>query len=132
MVNIFENLCKLSCKDETLNDLSNYSLKSKTITLELILKILEHPNTLFVHNVKILYLVKNTLCEALLKNSFSSEKTVFSLSFSIFSVLVLNYREHLKSEICIFVENVFLKILESMNSSFHHVIYAIHVLNKIF
>jgi hypothetical protein len=71
MVTIFENLCKLSCKDQNLSELTSYSLKSKTITLELILKILESPNNIFVHNMKIIYLLKGCLCDALLKNSVS-------------------------------------------------------------
>ena len=132
MVNIFENLCKLSCKDENLTELSQYSCKSKTITLELILKILESPNSIFVHNIKIIYLLKSSLCDALLKNSFSQEKAVFAMSFTIFAFLVEHYREHLKAEIATFIEIVFLKILDSMNSSFNHVIYALNVLNKIF
>jgi brefeldin A-inhibited guanine nucleotide-exchange protein len=46
--------------------------------------------------------------------------------------LVEHFREHLKQEIAAFIESVFLKILDSKNSSFNHVIYALHVLNKIF
>ena len=132
MVMIFENLCKLSCKDQNLQELSPYSLKSKVITLEIILKILESKNSIFVLNIKILYLLKGSLCEAILKNSFSAEKSVFALSFSIFSFLVENYREHLKTEIAAFFETVFLKILHSTNSSFNHLIYSLHVLNKVF
>jgi len=132
MVVIFEHLCRLSCKDQNLQELSQYSIRSKVLSLEIILKILESPCSIFNHNLKILYLLKTGLCETLLKNAFSSEKNIFALSFSIFALLVAKFREHLKSEIAALMETVFLKILDSSNSSFQHVIYALNVLNKIF
>ena len=154
MVLIFDNLCKLSSKDTTFSDLNPYSLKSKVISLELILRILDSKNNIFSHNVKIIYLLKECLCDALLKNSLCQEKQVnniyfpyiyehnnnfplkfphqvISLSFSIFILLVHNFRAHLSLEIATFIEAVFLKILESFNSSFNHIIFSLQVIQKI-
>ena len=47
MVNIFDNLCKLSSKDQSFSDINPYTLKCKVITLELIMKILDTPNNIF-------------------------------------------------------------------------------------
>jgi hypothetical protein len=58
MVNLFDNLCKLACKDKSLGELSLYSLRSKTLTLELIQYMLESPKSMFTQNIKILYLLK--------------------------------------------------------------------------
>jgi len=132
MVMLFENLCKLSCKDQNQNELKPQLVKSKVITLEIILKILESPSSIFALNIKILYILKGCLCEAIMKNSFSNERSVFTLAFSIFSFLVEKYREHLKTEIAALVETVFLKILDSSNSSFNHLNYSLFVLSKVF
>ena len=51
---------------------------------------------------------------------------MFSISFSIFTILVEKFREHLKTEIAAFFETVFLKILDSLNSSYNHILYTLN------
>jgi brefeldin A-inhibited guanine nucleotide-exchange protein len=57
---------------------------------------------------------------------------VFSISFSIFTILVEKFREHLKTEIAAFFETVFLKILDSLNSSYNHILYTLNVFKNLF
>ena len=55
-----------------------------------------------------------------MKNSVSSEKTILALSLSNFLALVTYFKEKLKNEIAVFVEQIFLKILESHHSQYYH------------
>lgn len=95
-------------------------MRTKIIGLELILTVLEKPKHSFLHKKAFIEEIKNRLCEGLLRYSVSNEKTVFSLVASIFFCLFLHFRKHLKSVILVFIETIFLKLLDSSNSSFHH------------
>lgn len=64
--------------------------------------------------------IRETLCDGLLKHSVCSEKSIFSLSLSIFYALFVHFRANLKAEIAVFIEQIFLKILDSGNSNYHH------------
>lgn len=46
------------------------------------------------------------------------EKAIFSYSLGIFVTLCSNFREHLKRELAIFIDDVFLTMLDSTNSNF--------------
>lgn len=73
--------------------------------------------------------IKERLCEILIKNCICQERQIFIQSFKIFLILVFNYKEHVKSEICLFIEQIFLKILNSVNSSYYHRHASLQVLN---
>lgn len=70
-------------------------------------------------------IIKEHLCDSILKNSVSSDRPVFSYSLGIFVNLVNNFKEHLKSEIAVFIDSVFLKMLESGVSSYNHRLLAL-------
>lgn len=76
-------------------------------------------------------IVKENLCDSILKNSISMERAIFKYSLGIFVALVNNFREHLKTEIAIFVDSVFMKMLESTNSTYIHKHLALQVFYKI-
>lgn len=81
-----------------------YTQKSKVLSLELLLGMLDNSGPVFLSRKVFIDIIKNNLCEALLKNSISTEKTIFALSLSVFVALVNNFKEHLKSEIGVFLE----------------------------
>src|SRR3546814_18087217 len=56
----------------------------------------------------------------LLENCTSNVQEVVGLSLRVFVALVEHFKAHLKSEIEVFVTNIFLKILESEYSTFDH------------
>jgi brefeldin A-inhibited guanine nucleotide-exchange protein len=97
----------------------------------LILAVLEKPKQPFLTKKAFIDVIKNTLCDGLLRYSVSNEKTVFSLVASIFFCLFLHFRKHLKSVILVFIETIFLKLLDSGNSSFHHKELILNVFDKI-
>ncbi|OMJ89408.1 hypothetical protein SteCoe_8405 [Stentor coeruleus] len=123
---IFRSICKLSLKDlPTL--MQSLTFKSKVLSLELILAVIDNPGPAFSSRKQFMDIIRGTLCESLLANSLSSEKTIFALSLSIFVALVNNYKDSLKIEIGVFLEHIFIKILESDNSSYHQKLLVVEV-----
>lgn len=106
-------------------------MRSKILGLELILAVVEKPGTTFLNRREFIDVIKDTLCDGLLKYSVSNEKTIFALSLSIFYCLFLHFREHLKQEIVVFIEQIFLKILDSGNSNYHHKYLILNVFDKL-
>jgi len=123
-------LCKLSGKDPA-NNLDSTALKSKTLSLELLVSIMQNPGPMFLSKPEFKDIVKDHLCDSILKNSVSTDKPVFSYSLGIFISLVKNFRDVLRAEIAVFIEDIFLRMLESGNSSFNHRLLALQVFNKI-
>ena len=65
--------------------------------------------------------IKNQLCDGLLRhvvNVVNTENQIFPLVIDIFYSLFLHFRQHLKSVIRIFIETIFLKLLDSTNSTY--------------
>ena len=106
-------------------------MRAKVLSLEQIFAVIENPGHNLSSRKEFIDIIKNNLCESLLANSVSSDKIVFELSLSIFVALLNNFKEHLKTEIGLFLEQVFLKILNSENASYHHKILVLEVLNRI-
>lgn len=106
-------------------------MRSKILGLELILAVVEKPGTTFLNRKEFIDIIKDTLCDGLLKYSVSNEKTIFSTSLSIFYCLFLHFREHLKQEIVVFLDQIFLRILDSGNSNYHHKYLILTVFDKI-
>lgn len=60
------------------------------------------------------------LREGLMRHAVSSESAIFERSVSIFFQIFKRFRCSLKQEVGVFLEQIFIRILESGNSSFHH------------
>jgi brefeldin A-inhibited guanine nucleotide-exchange protein len=98
----------------------NMALRSKTLSLELLLSILENCGAAFRTARKFIDGVKEFLIMSLLENCVSPLEQIFSLSLSIFVSLMRQFKPHLKSEIGVFLDNIFLKVAENPNSTFGH------------
>lgn len=123
---------------------SNVSLRSVSMFISAI-KVMLCPSilqTCLSNNVKVarllylshlsilsFYLSINTFyLYALFQNYLFS---IFSLSLKIFVSLVTKFHDHLKKEIEIFIMHLFLKIIESPNSSLEHKKLVLEVLLQI-
>ena len=106
-------------------------MRSKILSLELILAMIDNPPEKMKKTREFIVTIKDILCDSILKNSVSHEKPIFSLSLSIFLGLFMNFRTSLKHEIGIFIEEIFLRILDSGNSSYQHKFLILQVFNKI-
>jgi brefeldin A-inhibited guanine nucleotide-exchange protein len=131
---LFRALCKLSSKELPVDNANEpdrsrlfntqipatdpLALNSKILSLELILSAMDFCGDAFCQGERFIYLVQHYLCVSLLKNCMSNQTQVAFLSQKIFLVLVYKFKQHLKQEIEVFLSNIFLRVLDSPNSSF--------------
>ncbi|CAG9330937.1 unnamed protein product [Blepharisma stoltei] len=126
----FRSICKLSLK-ELPTSMSSVTFRSKVLSLELILAVLDNPGPVFCTRKQFVEIIRGSLCESLMNNSISTDKTIFALSLSIFVALVNNFKDTLKTEIGIFMDNIFIKLLESENASYNQKLLVIEVFYRI-
>ncbi|CAK8690782.1 unnamed protein product [Clavelina lepadiformis] len=119
---VFRSFCKLSMKllSDGPPDPKSHELRSKVLSLHLLLSILQTAGPVFKNNDMFINAIKQYLCVALSKNGVSSISEVFHLSLEIFVKLLENFKTHLKMQIQVFFKEIFLNILESSSSSFQH------------
>lgn len=130
---VFRALCKLSMKPlpDGIIDEKSHELRSKVLSLHLLLSILQNAGPVFRSNETFIRVIKVYLCVALSQNGVSPVKDVFELSLSIFVALLSNFKMHLKNQIEVFFEKIFLNILEASTSSFEHKWMVIQALTRI-
>merc|ERR1719233_1814294 len=130
---IFRSLCKLSMKPlpEGPPDPKSHELRSKILSLQLILSVVQNAGPVFRTNEMFISAVKQYLCVALSKNGVSNVCEVFELSLAIFLSLLMQFKTHLKSLVEIFFKEIFLNILETSSSSFQHKWLVIQALTRI-
>ncbi|XP_065669547.1 brefeldin A-inhibited guanine nucleotide-exchange protein 1 isoform X2 [Hydra vulgaris] len=130
---VFRSLCKLSMKQlpETPLDPKSHELRSKVLSLELLLACLQNAGHVFKTSDMFISAIKQYLCVALSKNGVSSIPIVFELSLSLFLTLLSDFKTHLKMQIEVFFREIFLNILETSSSSFQHKWMVMQALTKI-
>lgn len=77
----------------------SHELRSKVLSVQLLLSILQNAGPVFKTNEMFINAIKQYLCVALSKNGASSVPEVFSLSLSIFLTLLSHFKTHLKMQI---------------------------------
>ncbi|XP_036361493.1 brefeldin A-inhibited guanine nucleotide-exchange protein 1 isoform X3 [Octopus sinensis] len=130
---VFRSLCKLSMKplSEGPPDPKSHELRSKILSLQLLLSILQNAGPVFKTNEMFINAIKQYLCVALSKNGVSAVPEVFELSLAIFLTLLSHFKQHLKMQIEVFFKEIFLYILETTSSSFEHKWMVIQALTRI-
>uniref|UniRef100_G3VCX5 ARF guanine nucleotide exchange factor 2 n=1 Tax=Sarcophilus harrisii TaxID=9305 RepID=G3VCX5_SARHA len=130
---VFRSLCKLSMKPlgEGPPDPKSHELRSKVVSLQLLLSVLQNAGPVFRTHEMFINAIKQYLCVALSKNGVSSVPDVFELSLAIFLTLLSNFKTHLKMQIEVFFKEIFLNILETSTSSFEHKWMVIQTLTRI-
>ncbi|KAI8994988.1 hypothetical protein BDB01DRAFT_872611 [Pilobolus umbonatus] len=132
---VFRALCKLSKKSiqsEWGNDMRSYSMRSKLLSLHLILTIMMSHMDVFTSNQvffstdighsnaptnPFILEVKQYLCPSIGRNAFSVVPQVFDITHEILWRVVQGLRVYLKNEIEIFLKEIVLRILEMRNVS---------------
>ncbi|XP_029046821.1 brefeldin A-inhibited guanine nucleotide-exchange protein 2 isoform X2 [Osmia bicornis bicornis] len=130
---VFRALCKLSMKplSDGIPDPKSHSLRSKILSLQLLLGILQNAGPVLRSNEMFVIAIKQYLCVALSKNGVSSVPEVFELSLALFLALLARFKMHLKMQIEVFFKEIFMNILETSSSSFEHKWMVIHALTRI-
>eukprot|EP00501_MAST-03F_sp_TOSAG23-6_P002075 GSMAST32.ASY1.ANO1.2167.1 assembled CDS len=111
---IFRALCKLAMK--TSNDNNN-----NRDEWELIFSVLDQAGPAFRGSKIFLAQIRTQLCRALIQNCLSNQHEIVCISLRIFMVLVNRFKDHV----------IFLRIIESSNSSFEHKILVLDVFYRI-
>merc|ERR1719203_2579445 len=101
------------------------------MALELIHAMLANSGPVLRSSERFIGVMKKLLCHALVQNSVSAIPKIFGLALNIFVILITNFKEHLRSEIGVFIELIFLRILESGNSSYVHKHRVLNVFYKL-
>ena len=127
---VFKSICKLSMKDIP-NSNSAYSIRSKTLSLELILALLERAGPKLCAKQQFVDVIRSILCSSLVSNCLNTDRNIFTLSLAIFVALMNSHKDHLKPEIGVFLEQIFLRILESENSNYHHKLLVLQVIYRL-
>ena len=130
---VFRSLCKLSMKPlpEGYPDPKSHELRSKILSLQLLLGILQNGGEALSTNEIFVSAIKTFLCVALSQNGVSPISEVFELSIALFIELLTKYKRCLKSQIEIFFKEIGLNILEATTSSFEQKWLVIEAFSKI-
>lgn len=95
-------------------DPKSHELRSKILSLQLLLSILQNAGPVFKTNERFINAIKQYLCVALSRNGVSSVHEVFELSLAIFVTLLSNFKQHLKMQIevmCFLIISKYLNII---------------------
>lgn len=129
---VLRTLCKLSMKPlsaESDRDLKSQAMRTKLLSLHLILTILRSHLTVFtdptviIHSATtkeqtpFIHAVKQYLCLSLSRNAVSSVNQVFEISCEIFWLVLSEMRTRMKKEIEVLINEIFLPILEMRNAT---------------
>lgn len=112
-------------------DPKSNEFRSKVLSLQLILSILQNAGRAFQTSDLFAIAIKQYLCVALSKNGVSNILEIFQLSLDIFHCLLQHFKVHLKMQIEVFIKEIFLTILESPTSAFEHKWLVLQILTKI-
>lgn len=131
---VLRSICKLALKDlpdrESI-DRSSHDLRSKLLSLDLQLMIVENAGPVLRSDPLFIEPIKQFLCTSLMKNGASHVPEVFERSVSIFLLLLAKFKAHLKSQIDVFFKDILLNALELPTSSFQHKWTAMMALGKV-
>ncbi|CAA7259735.1 unnamed protein product [Cyclocybe aegerita] len=129
---VFRALCKLTMKPlntESERDLKSHSMRSKLLSLQLVLTVLNSHMPLFVDPAAIIYssttheatsfvqAINQYLCLCLSRNAVSPVPQVFEVSVEIFWRVLAGMRTRLKKEIEVLLHEIFIPILEMRTST---------------
>jgi Sec7-like guanine-nucleotide exchange factor len=106
------------------------AVKSKLISLELLLAILESAGPKFKTSDVIIYALKQYLVPALMKNCMELNSQVSQLSMTIFVAMQRRFKDQLKKEVEVFYADVFLGLLESPNAQIESRLAVLETLSK--
>ncbi|KAJ7068245.1 hypothetical protein C8F01DRAFT_1117441 [Mycena amicta] len=129
---VFRALCKLTMKplnNESERDIKSHGMRSKLLSLHLVLTILNSHMPLFVDPSAIIYsstsheattlvqAINQYLCLSLSRNAISPVPQVFEISVEIFWRVISGMRTKLKKEIEVLLHEIFIPILEMRTST---------------
>ncbi|XP_073128744.1 brefeldin A-inhibited guanine nucleotide-exchange protein 5 [Henckelia pumila] len=122
---LFRTLCKMGMKEDS----DEVTTKSRILSLELLQGLLEGASHSFAKDFQFIDSMKAHLSYALLRASVSHSPTIFQYATGIFAVILLRYRESLKTEIGVFFPVTVLRCLDG--SDFNQKLGVLRMLEKV-
>ncbi len=110
----------LTSNSNSLEFKNSIDIKSKILSLQLILSTLQNAKPAFKHSTHMISVIRRYLCVSLSKNGVSPVLEVFELSLAIFVALLADYKQHLKKQIEVFFREIVIFLLETPTASFDH------------
>ncbi|KIK65294.1 hypothetical protein GYMLUDRAFT_38736 [Collybiopsis luxurians FD-317 M1] len=129
---VFRALCKLTMKplnNESERDLKSHAMRSKLLSLHLVLTVLNSHMPLFVDPTAIIYsnssneattfvqAINQYLCLTVSRNAISPVPQVFDITVEIFWRVLSGMRTKLKKEIEVLLHEIFIPILQMRTST---------------
>lgn len=103
-------------------------LTLKVSFLEIISILTQKPPEILSDEEEFLNFLKISVLPNIIENTSSPEPRIMQTSLAIFVNLIKNYRHHLKDEIKLFLEDIVLKMIDSVNNKAETKVYLIKVL----
>ncbi|KAF9226522.1 hypothetical protein BS17DRAFT_775771 [Gyrodon lividus] len=143
---VFRALCKLTMKPlntESERDLKSHALRSKLLSLHLVLTVLNSHMALLVDSSAVIYssssheattfihAINQYLCLSLSRNAVSPVPQVFDVSMEIFWRVLSGMRTKLKKEIEVLLHEIFIPILEMRTSTLKQKAVILAMLSKL-
>ncbi|PCH41516.1 Sec7-domain-containing protein [Wolfiporia cocos MD-104 SS10] len=143
---VFRALCKLTMKSlntESERDMKSHAMRSKLLSLHLVLTILSSHMPIFVSPSAIIYssssheatsfvqAVNQYLCLCLSRNAVSPVPQVFEISVEIFWRVISGLRTKLKKEIEVLLHEIFIPILEMKTSTLKQKAVILNMLQRL-
>jgi Sec7-like guanine-nucleotide exchange factor len=114
--NLLQDLTYISIKIPTHSPHQNVWFASQDSNTHA--EIRRQSGSVFRSSPKFISCIRQHLCLSLLKNGVSSSPRVFNATLQVFVTLIVHFKMHLKQEISVFFNTIFLRILESPNSTY--------------
>jgi brefeldin A-inhibited guanine nucleotide-exchange protein len=144
---VFRALCKLTMKplnSESERDPKSHAMRSKLLSLQLVLIVLNSHMPLFVDPSAIIYSsssndattfaqsITQYLCLSLSRNAISPVPQIFEISIEIFWRVLSGMRTKLKKEIEVLLHEIFIPILEMRTSTLKQKATILGMLSRLF
>lgn len=110
-------------------DINTQSLK--IAFLEILISIIQNPPEMLLNSEDFIEFLRNEVLTNTIVNATSAYPKIMSLSLILFNNLIKNFRRHFREEIPLFIDEVVLKMLESVNNKPETKLYIIRFLSNI-
>lgn len=107
------------------------SEKERGVYLDILHNLVKNPSNSLRRDPRFITFIKRAVLPNLTRTTMQNDDSTLKTSLLIFLNIVLNFRKYFRVEIGIFIQDVFLEILESVNSKFIFKYYILQILTSL-
>ena len=105
--------------------------KERIFYLEILLDMVKNPSNALKKDAMFILFIKKNVLPHLTITTLCNDQNILKTSLIIFLNLVFNFRKYLRHEIGVYIKDVFLEILDSVNSKYVFKYYVLQVLTTL-